>query len=597
MGTGTEVVTTVDSAQGSAATSRRLPRGRDGVQWLLVAGPVLVLVAMGWQHRWMSDDGFIHLRVVEQITGGHGAVLNVGERVEASTSPLWVVILAFADLVGGIALPWKAVLLGIVLSGAGLLLAQRAGIVLARSGGDMRTVVPLGALVVAALPPFWDYATSGLETGLIFAWLGGSQWWCARRVAAGHDVRLRADLLGAMGLGLGYLIRPDLALFTLALGGVTLAAAARQGARRVIAVTGAMVALPLGYQVFRMGYYALLVPNTALAKEAGRSQWGQGWRYLADLAVPYGLWLPIVVVAAVVARQATVDWRTGARLRSACRLAPVAAAGLQTIYVVRVGGDFMHARMLLPALFALLAPVGVPLTVEDVRRLPRQGVARAAAVGLVGTWAVVCAVALPRAGTVPRVPDGTIEDERLVWGAEVRLDLLASDVPEPTRGAILVLDPGSLDLVAVPLRPGVPVAAASVPAGGMGRAYAWDLDVYTVELGSLAHPVGSHFDVLVGRRPGHQKQLPPVWQVAGLAEGPSVRGPDGEILVSDGDLRAAEATLRCGQLATYLEGIREPLTPGQFLHNIGNSLANTRLRLPRDPHVAEHRMCGNADAR
>src|SRR4029450_2246216 len=108
---------------------------------------------MGWQHRWMSDDGFIHLRVVEQITGGHGAVLKVGERVEASTSPLGGVILGRAGLVGGIALPWKAVLLGIVLSGAGLLLAQRAGIVLARSGGDMRTGVPVGAPLGGALAP------------------------------------------------------------------------------------------------------------------------------------------------------------------------------------------------------------------------------------------------------------------------------------------------------------------------------------------------------------------------------------------------------------------------------------------------------------
>ena len=64
----------------------------------------------------MSDDGFIHLRVVEQVAAGHGPVFNVGERVEASTSPLWVALLVLAHPVTGVALPWKAVVIGIALA-------------------------------------------------------------------------------------------------------------------------------------------------------------------------------------------------------------------------------------------------------------------------------------------------------------------------------------------------------------------------------------------------------------------------------------------------------------------------------------------------
>src|SRR5262245_8511057 len=185
---------------------------RSRVQWGLTVLPVVLLCVMAWQHHWMSDDGFIHLRVVEQITHGHGPVINQGERVEASTSPLWVWLLAPFALVGGPALAWKAIVLGIVLAGLGLLLAQRSGIALARAAGELRTVLPIGAIVVAVFRPFWDYATSGLETGLIFGWLGGSQWWCARRVTAAGErrVRLRSDLLGAAVVGLGAMIHPDL---------------------------------------------------------------------------------------------------------------------------------------------------------------------------------------------------------------------------------------------------------------------------------------------------------------------------------------------------------------------------------------------------
>jgi arabinofuranosyltransferase len=565
-------------------------RGRVG-EWAITAVPVVALVVMGWQRRWMSDDGFIHLRVVEQLTAGNGPVLNIGERVEASTSPLWVAILTVADRIGGFALPWKAVLLGIGFAGTGLLLAQRAGIRLARGGGDVRTVLPLGAVVVAAMPPFWDYATSGLETGLIFGWLGGSQWWCASRVTATRVPRLRADLAGAAWVGLGYLIHPDLALFSLAFGAVLVAAAWPVGRWRVAGLLGAMAGLPVAYQIFRMGYYGLLVPNTALAKEASRSQWGQGWRYLADLALPYWLWVPVGALVALLATQTMADVRAGARLRAACRAAPALAAVVHALYIVRVGGDFMHARLLLPALFALVAPVSLPLSVADLR--PARSRLRVAAAGLVAAWAVVCALALPRDGSVPRIADGTIGDERFVWGAEVRLDLVRHRWGDPRPGEVRVFDVDRLAAIAVPLRSGAEPTAASASLTGMGNAYAWDLDIYVIEHGSLAHPVGSHLDHLVGDRPGHQKPMPPVWQVAGLVDGAEVPDVDGVgLLVSSRDLAAAERAMACGQLADYLDGIHEPLTPGRFLRNVVDSVANTRLRLSPDPQVAEDQMCG-----
>ena len=64
------------------------------VRWALLATPVIVLAERTWALRWMSDDGFINLRIVSQLVHGHGPVFNIGERVETSTSPLWVFVLA-----------------------------------------------------------------------------------------------------------------------------------------------------------------------------------------------------------------------------------------------------------------------------------------------------------------------------------------------------------------------------------------------------------------------------------------------------------------------------------------------------------------------
>jgi arabinofuranosyltransferase len=580
----------VDAAGGPDATRGR--RTAQLIQWAGVLVPVAVVVVMGWQRRWMSDDGFIHLRVVEQITAGHGAVFNVGERVEASTSPLWIAFLAVADLFGGPALPWKAVGIGIVLTGVGVLFAARADLVLTRTAGDRRFVLPVGACVVAVLPPFWDFATSGLETGMIFAWLGGSQWWCARRVSAGATTGWGAELAGAALVGLGTLIHPELALFTLVWGAVLLVAARSAGRRRMVASASAIVALPVAYQVFRMGYYGLLVPNTAVAKSAADAQWGQGLGYLLDLLLPYGLWLPVAVLVAVTIGRAVPDWSSGARLRAACRLAPLVGSVLQALYVVRVGGDFMHARLLLPAVFAALAPVGVPVSRRDLRRPAARTVARLAAAGAVAAWIVACAVALPRPGAVPWDPGSEIVDERLLQGVEVRLDLDGSTWDDPEAGDVHLFRRERLETIEATLRDGTPWSAAAVPVGGVSWASRWDLDVYEIELGSLTHPIGSHVDQRVGTRPGHQKPIPLVWQAVGLLPpGEDVRSGD-LVLVSAADLRAAEQAVTCGQLGSYLDGIREPLTVGRFLDNLVNSVANTRLTVPVDPEEAAEALCG-----
>jgi arabinofuranosyltransferase len=363
------------------------------------------------------------------------------------------------------------------------------------------------------------------------------------------------------------------------------------------------VAVPLAYQVFRMGYYAMVVPNTAVAKEASHAHWGQGWTYLVDLVSPYHLWLPIGVAVALVAWQATGDVRTGERLRAAARLAPVAGAVLHTLYIVRVGGDFMHARLLLPAVFALLAPVGLP-----VPRHGRPAPAIVAAGLVLGVWTAVSLVALrvhydlrPAGSSVsiPARDDGTIEDERAVTALFVRLDYpvrvddLALYLERrrhslPVRGELRARSDVTLEHITAPLREDFPQDYAG---GFSPPAYAWGPDVYFLDVGALADPVGGHLHALGGARPAHQKPVPLVWQLAGRTSAHEVRGDDGEVVASARELGDAEQALGCGQLAAYLHDIRAPMTPRRFVGNLFDSLANTSLRVPRDPGAAADALC------
>jgi arabinofuranosyltransferase len=259
---------------------------------LVVMVPVIVVVIMGWQHRWTSDDGFINFRYVDQIRHGNGPVFNAGERVEAFTSPLWLGLLLFLDLILPVRLEWIAVLSGLVLTAAGIVFAAAGASRLWRHVVGDGPTFPAGLLVFAALPPVWDFATSGLDNALGVAWLGASWWALCWRVfpqgtrPAGQMTPWGTCLL----IGLGPLVRPELGLMTAAFLGVLLfAEASWRGRVRLVAWA---LALPLAYEIFRMAYYAAIVPNSALAKEAGASQWGRGWSYLVDFAEPYYLWIP-----------------------------------------------------------------------------------------------------------------------------------------------------------------------------------------------------------------------------------------------------------------------------------------------------------------
>src|SRR5690554_8042558 len=75
--------------------------GLSALSWVFVAFvPIALFGWCIWQQRWMSDDGFINLRVVHNLLAGHGPVFNIGERAEAYTSTLWLGVIALFSALG-----------------------------------------------------------------------------------------------------------------------------------------------------------------------------------------------------------------------------------------------------------------------------------------------------------------------------------------------------------------------------------------------------------------------------------------------------------------------------------------------------------------
>ena len=633
------------------------PWGERG-RWALVVGlPVAAVVVAGWQRRWLGDDAFINLRVIRQIGAGHGPVFNTGERVEVATSPLWLAMVGAVHAVTRVRLEWVAVGLGLACTAAAMMVGATGARRLHRptptddrdaAGADdgARWWLPVGLVAFAATPVVWDYATGGLENGL--SWL----WWAATfalAVRATVGTRPAGPRAAVVCAGLGPLVRPDLGVVAVAFvalvvlhelaahdheptgsarhddplatgterevgagrtnhpweGGGTPSGGRRL--RRALALVGWAALLPGAFQVFRMGYYGQLLPNTVYAKEGGRAWWSQGATYLGDLVGSYTLWAAALAVALV----AVAAFRGGERIDGRMRLVSTAvvAATLHVALVVRAGGDYMHGRLLLPAVFGLLLPVAV---VPVPRAAPARRWTAAACAG-VAAWTIVVLGSLG-----PHDHPAGIQDER-------RTTVASSHDRHPVlvESHVAYLEDKGIDLqhwgegspsawrprfYAPPALSRASGDAPAITFGAMGAVpYRLPLDVYVADQLGLADAVTAHVRLEHRSMPGHEKYLGLAWWAPRLLPDDVVVPPGidrAPILVVDPDpvpsddpaeiaRRRADATaaLACGELRDLREASTAPLTMGRFARNLLDAPGLHSFRFDREPATARADLC------
>ena len=570
-----------------AATARSVHPHR--LELVLRALPVAFLAVLGWSHRWVEEDAFLNFRIVDQIRAGHGPVFNIGQRVEVATSPLWLAMLTVArSIVPFVRIEYLSIAGGLVLTGLGLWWVQAGAARLWRLEGT-GAIVPFGAVVVAALPASWEWATSGLENGLSLAWIGALMLVLAT-VARRDPPPLSTVKIVAVGvlLGLGPLVRPDLTIMSVATIVAVLVVRRPRGAQLGWFLTGCLT-LPVLSELFRMGYYGILVPNTALAKDAGGTYWSQGWNYLVDLVAPYWLWVPVlavVAVAVVVLARDRADARVPGPSLVVVLALPVAGL-LHALFIVKSGGDYLHARLLLPSVFAFLAPFA---SVRWSRKL-------LVPVVVLGVWAVV-AVAFLRPsihqGFVPLTEHNVAEGRDLMASLTLpgRRPILAEDfifVDGPLAKRLQARGERALvtSTAKRPILDATPQRTTLVSLARGISGYLAGPDVLVHEYNSLADPVGSHMPPNVDSSPGHRKRKGFPWVFA-MTTKPGVNGGFPAARVN-----AARAALRCGALHDLVESTEAPLDAGRIWSNLTGAIGRTRLVVPRDEFAAERTFCGD----
>lgn len=583
----------------------------------------------GWTRRWISDDGLIVLRTVRNLLAGNGPVFNAGERVEANTSTLWQYLIYLVALVTDLRLEDIALWLALIFTTAAAVIGVLATAHLHRT--KIAVLLPAGVLAYFSLSPARDFATSGLEWGLALLWLAVQWLLLVLWATSGPGSRPGGVTPGGAGSGavggvsagaityalafwsgLSWLVRPELALYGGLTGVLLLLTAPRL--RVAVGILAWALPLPAAYQIFRMGYYGLLVPHTAVAKSASDSMWATGWDYVADFTGPYNLWLGL---ALLLGAGALSIWRsprptTGVNARLGLR-APwmvttllVLCAFAHFLYVIRVGGDFMHGRMLLLPLFAVLLPVAViPVNVVD-----RGWQDLLALVLVFATW-IWSTVVLVN-GHQWEDTGGDVVDEREFWISFTNRDsdhppLYAEDfltvdsmrdytevmrdqtLAQPTGQQLNILagqDPDTYSWITTPRVQGVEAGDLANIAPtifhvnlGMTSMNA-PLDVRVTDLIGLATPLAARQPRIEGGRIGHDKLMDLEWQVAESAT-PLAFTPG---WIDAEKTYQARQALRHYDLVRLFESYRAPMTVERFFSNILFSVtAGRSLEISDDP--------------
>ncbi len=574
----------------------------------------------GWTRRWISDDGLIVLRTVRNLLAGNGPVFNAGERVEANTSTLWQYLIYLWALISDMRLEDIALWLAILFTTGAAVIGVLGTAHLHRN--KVAVLLPVGVIGYFSLSPARDFATSGLEWGLALFWI--AVWWALLVLWAtsGPDTRGRrsTDRFNAGAItyvlafwaGISWLVRPELALY----GGLTgiLLLVTAPSWKVMLGIIAVALPVPGAYQIFRMGYYGLLVPHTAVAKSATDSMWGTGWDYVLNFTGPYNLWLGLALLIAaglvtvsriqhdVFSRSSRLELRNPTMVIALL----VICALVHFLYVIRVGGDFMHARMLLPPLFALLLPMAViPINVID---RTWQDLVSGILVLAVWIWSTVIFV---NGHGWDSEEGGDVVDEREFWIDFTNRDhdnppLYAEDfltvqsmtdyvevmedqtLAQPTgqQLAIKTQDGNGNSWITTPRLEDMEAGdLAYLPPTvfmvnlGMTSMNA-PLNVRVTDLIGLATPLAARQPRIEGGRIGHDKLMALEWQVAESAT-PLMFTPG---WIDPEKTYEARQALRHPELIHLFQVYREPMSYHRFIDNIKFSLTKGRtLEISDDP--------------
>ncbi len=325
--------------------------------WLGLLLTSIVLLAV--RNRFIQDDAFISFRYAENLVRHHNLSWNATDvlRLEGYTNFSWTMLIA-ALLELGVDPVRASMVLGVG-AGVGTLLVVHS--ITKLLTGDFRYGL-LAIVLLGTNYTFSAYMTGGLETQLQTFMLALAAFFFVRLMQS--DARSRRDFfLAGLFSALAILTRLDspIVIGVLALG--SLSARYRADRRVGSVISGALwftlpvVLVVLPWLLWKQAYYGNVLPNSFYLKgrEFNLEVLISGLAFLISFFVSYQLFVPCLLLLLV----------RGEVRQNRIVLTLLAVLAAWCVYILKVGGDFMEYRFMVPVLPLLMVCIAWALKTQQ----------------------------------------------------------------------------------------------------------------------------------------------------------------------------------------------------------------------------------------
>ena len=302
----------------------------DRARFSTLLGLVILAIILGWQ----SDDSYHGYVMVKHLLEGNGFVYNIGERVCATTSPLYTLSCVIPNLLTG-EIYFSSLLLDVLYSAL-------AWYIFAYKVCRIKEQVLIGFFALIGSRAFLSYTTSGLENSLMFFISALFLW----QYYSNDRFDFKKLLLLALSFSGIALVRMDLVLmFIPMIVYIFLMKREKTGFPMAVGITFLGLSPFILWEIFSVFYFGFPFPNTAYVKIgtgiSALDYFKHGVLYawytaLDDIVV---LLIPAVFVVITFLVKKTKYILTSAGIL------------LYGLYILRIGGDFMMGRHFTVMLF------------------------------------------------------------------------------------------------------------------------------------------------------------------------------------------------------------------------------------------------------
>ncbi|MFA3782163.1 hypothetical protein ABRY23_03780 [Melioribacteraceae bacterium 4301-Me] len=310
---------------------------------------LLTLMLLAWHNKFVQDDAFISFRYAKNFAEGIGLVFNKGERVEGYTNFLWTMLMSLSFKLGfdPVLFSYYAGITFFVIS---LLFTYKIAEI-AFDFWEENSSKLLSLLVVILLGTnytFSAYATGGLETQMQTAFVTASVFFFLNVLYKKKESYLNLFFISLL-LIISVLVRPDSLVFVfLIFFGFFYLREERNTANKILVVQRFLVLLVpfltvlIAYLLWKLFYYGDILPNSFYTKVGGIESIPAGLIYIGLFFSSYWLF-PILILFPFYLNKFVKKNNTTIKFLSFIIV-------VWLLYLVKIGGDFMEFRFLVPIL-------------------------------------------------------------------------------------------------------------------------------------------------------------------------------------------------------------------------------------------------------